>query len=97
MLNSYNLKFVFLSLKINFGLAYSADPDEMPHYAAFHLGLQFLQKKTFRGFQYTKVLSTFQTSGRVLDSRPKGCEFEPHRRHCVVSLIKNINPSLVLV
>ena len=25
-------------------------------------------------------------SGRVLDSRPKGRGFEPHRRHCVVSL-----------
>ena len=36
-------------------------------------------------------------SGRVLDSRPKGCGFEPHWRHFVVSLSKNINPSLVLV
>ena len=36
-------------------------------------------------------------SGRVLDFRPKGRGFEPHRRHCVVSLSKNINPSLVLV
>ena len=36
-------------------------------------------------------------SGRVLDSRPKGCGFEPHRSYCVVSLRKNINPSLVLV
>ena len=36
-------------------------------------------------------------SGRVLDSRPKGRGFEPHRRHCLVSLSKNINPSLVLV
>ena len=36
-------------------------------------------------------------SGRVLDLRPKGCRFEPHRRHCIVSLSKNINPSLVLV
>ena len=36
-------------------------------------------------------------SGRVLDSRSKGHGFEPHRRHCVVSLSKNINPSLVLV
>ena len=36
-------------------------------------------------------------SGRVLDSRPKGRGFEPHRRRCVVSLSKNINPSLVLV
>ena len=26
-------------------------------------------------------------SGRVLDSRLKGCGFEPHRRHCVVSLM----------
>ena len=25
-------------------------------------------------------------SGRVLDSRPKGSEFEPHRRLCVVVL-----------
>ena len=36
-------------------------------------------------------------SGRVLDSRPKGPGLEPHRRHCIVSLSKNINPSLVLV
>ena len=36
-------------------------------------------------------------SGRVLDSRPRGHGFEPHRSHCVVSLSKNINPSLVLV
>ena len=36
-------------------------------------------------------------SGRVLDLRPKGRGFEPHRRPCVVSLSKNINPSLVLV
>ena len=33
----------------------------------------------------------------VLDSRPKGRGFEPHRRHCVVSLSKNTYPSLVLV
>ena len=25
-------------------------------------------------------------SGRVLDSRPRGCGFKPHRRHCVVVL-----------
>ena len=36
-------------------------------------------------------------SGRVLDWRPRGCGFEPHRCHCVVSLSNNINPSLVLV
>ena len=36
-------------------------------------------------------------SGKVLDSKPKGRGFEPHQRHCVVSLSKNIKPSLVLV
>ena len=33
----------------------------------------------------------------MLDSRPRGLGFEPHRCHCIVSLSKNINPSLVLV
>ena len=36
-------------------------------------------------------------TGRVLDSRPRGGGFEPHWLHCIVSLSKNINPSLVLV
>ena len=36
-------------------------------------------------------------SGRVLDSRQRGGGFEPHQRHCVVSLSKNINHSVVLV
>ena len=36
-------------------------------------------------------------SGRVLDSRPRGRGFQPHRRHCVVSLSKSIYPCLVLV
>ena len=36
-------------------------------------------------------------SGRVLDLRRRGRGFEPHRRHCVLSLSKNIHPSLVLV
>ena len=35
--------------------------------------------------------------GRMLDSRPRSRGLEPHRRHCVVSLSKNINPGLVLV
>ena len=34
---------------------------------------------------YLYVLKGAQwLSGRVLDSRPKGRGFEPHRRHCVV-------------
>ena len=38
-----------------------------------------------------------ELSGRMLDLRPKGRGFKPHRHHCVVSFSKNINPSLVLV
>ena len=48
---NFQKKIVFLSLKINFVLANSADPDEMPHHVAFHLGLHCLQKFSFRGFQ----------------------------------------------
>ena len=33
----------------------------------------------------------------MLDWRPRGSGFEPHRCHCLVSLSKNISPSLVLV
>ena len=33
----------------------------------------------------------------MLDSGPRGQEFQPHGPHCVVSLSKNINPSLRLI
>ena len=42
------------NLKVVWILANSADPEEMQHYAAFHLGLHCLPKHLFRGFQYTK-------------------------------------------
>ena len=42
-------KNVFLSLKMDFIVAYSADPD-----ATFHLGLHCLLKYSFRGFWSTK-------------------------------------------
>ena len=45
----------------------------------------------------TKIEGAQWLSGRVFDLRPKGHGFKPHRRHCVVSLSKNINPILVLV
>ena len=35
----------------------SVDPDEMQHYAAFHLGLHCLQKYSFRGFPEYKRLN----------------------------------------
>ena len=43
-------KIVFLSLKIDFVLANSVNPDEMLHIAAFHQGLHCLSKYPFRGF-----------------------------------------------
>ena len=36
--------------------------------------------------EYSKFVGEQWLSGRVLDSRPKGRGFEPHRRHCVVVL-----------
>ena len=45
---------VFLPLKVVLILANSADPDEIQHYAAFHLGLHCLPIYPFRGLPYTK-------------------------------------------
>ena len=45
---------------------------------ALELSQYFSHYKSMGGAQWL--------SGRVLDSRPKGSGFEPHRRHCVVVL-----------
>ena len=45
---------VFTSKEIDLTLTNCADTDEMPHMAAFHLGLHCLQKYTFRRIQHTK-------------------------------------------
>ena len=45
---------IFLSLNIVFILANSADPDEMPHYAAFYLDLHCLPKYLFTSIQNVK-------------------------------------------
>ena len=45
--------------------------------------------KGIRGVQWLR--------GSMLDLRQRDRGFDPHRRYCVVSLSKNINPSLVLV
>ena len=62
--------------------------------------LQFemkLQKCIRMGITIFKKMGAQWLSGRVLYSRPRGRRFKPHRRHCIVSLSKHINPSLVLV
>ena len=47
---------VIISKKIEIGynLSNSADPDEMRHHAAFHLGLRCLPKYPFRCFHVNK-------------------------------------------
>ena len=48
------------SMKIVFILANSADPDEMPPYAAFHLGLYCLPNYLFTGVQNEKGITKMQ-------------------------------------
>ena len=50
----FSKKILFLSLKIDFVLANSAYPDEMPHNVAFYLGLHCLPKYPFRGLRSIK-------------------------------------------
>ena len=46
---------VFLSLRVVFILANSADPDEMPSNVAFHLGLHCLPEYLFNRIQNENV------------------------------------------
>ena len=48
---------VFLFLKVVLLLENSTDPDEKQNYAVFHLGLHYLPKYPFGGFQYTEGLN----------------------------------------
>ena len=59
-------KNAFLSLKIDFGLANSAAPDEMTHYAGFHLVLQCLPKYPLMGFPVHKGLRIINTCMPIL-------------------------------
>ena len=60
----YNLSeiFSFLSLNMDFVIASSADPDEMTHRMAFHLGLPCAIKYSIRGFWYTKGIQRVNIS-----------------------------------
>ena len=48
---------VFLTMKVVLILSFSADPDEMQHDTAFHLGLHCLQKYQLRGFHYESAVA----------------------------------------
>ena len=52
--SNFKKNIAFFCLKISFTFTNSVVPDEMQHYAAFHLGLHCLQKWSFRGFPNTK-------------------------------------------
>ena len=56
---SNTCNYVLQSMKIAFMMANSADPDEMPHLEAFHLGLHCLPKYPFRGFQKIQRVDMF--------------------------------------
>ena len=60
----YNLSeiFSFLSLNMDFVLANSADPGEMTHRMAFHLGLPCAIKYPIRGFWYIKDIQRLNIS-----------------------------------
>ena len=48
--------------------------------------IYFLNVPSFSSRYFNKIKGAQWLSGRVLNSRPKGSGFEPHRRHCVVVL-----------
>ena len=48
------LKKCCFPLNVDFVLANSKDPDEMPHFVAFHLGLHCAPKYLFRGLRSIK-------------------------------------------
>ena len=52
--SDFNFKRLYSLFKDHFTLTNNVDPDEMQHYAAFHLGLHCLQKYSFRGFPNAK-------------------------------------------
>ena len=55
---------------MDFVLANSADPDEMTHRVAFHLGLPCLIKYPIRGFWYTKDIQRLNISNIRVQKLP---------------------------
>ena len=59
-------------------------------FTCFEMDIRMHLLYTKRGSIDGYIYQTKWLSGRVLDSRPRDRGFEPHRRHCVVSLSKNL-------
>ena len=68
-------------MKVVFTLTNGVDPDEMPHYAASHLGLHYLPKYKFRGLQYTKgfiLVRSYKVVLCVVDCSDASSEHPTH-------------------
>ena len=52
---------MYLYLKIIFALTNSADPDEMQHIVALHLGLHYLSKDSFRSQWFNINVYVYET------------------------------------
>ena len=66
-------------------MADSVNPDQTAPSGAVGSGFTLFDQDCYMHDQIFRVGAQW-LSGRVLDSRPKGHRFEPHRRHCVVVL-----------
>ena len=91
-LNSFLASRSFYHLLINY--ANGLDPDQDRPNIGLYLKLNRLT--LFLKELFEKIILKW-LSGRVLDSRPSGWGFKPHDVTLLMSLSKNINPSLVLV
>ena len=69
------LHFIWV-FNVVFVLANTADPDEMPGNAAFHLGVQCLHKFAFRGY----------TKGETVWLASEGLEYVIHTKYMKTSL-----------
>ena len=68
----YFPKNIVFCLKIFFTFINGVDPDEMQHYAAFHLRLHCLQKYLFRVFsEYKGVIKSHWNYNTVKSMEPK--------------------------
>ena len=78
---------MFLSLKIDFVLANSADPDEMQHSAAFHLDLHCFCKITHLGVSILQRVNEFC-------SISSGSSLFGKITHLGISILQSVNELL---
>ena len=83
----------FISSRLNCLLLFTFS---MNHYSSVNGYSQLFFYSILPGI-FIPHLGVHWLSGRVLDSRPRGCVFEPHRHHYAVSLSKTHYPCLQLV